>query len=257
MKQTNPNFSLTTQDVDKAIENLDSRIPQRSALCAELSARKLAAMEVRAVPKADFITREFETFLRFLKVNSIRTAMYHYEFYDEHRLELLFKLPETNINLFERRPVGMQSAPFGYQPEESDYVYYLRYTDYIKQTVDPERPRVLWLLALHQGYSVACRMEDEWLVRTGLPNVQTLMQAASNSRKYGNYEQGIIRFRFTNPDGSDLESDAAQSEVEAADAAQMNQPVQAPTPPPAEQADPDAAYRRILDNIEKGRHYQN
>jgi len=257
MKQTNPDFRFTTQDVDDAIESLDSRIPQRTALCAELSARKLAAMEVRAVPKADFITPEFDTFLRFLKANSIRTAMYHYDYYDEHRLELLFRLPETNINLFERRPVRGYADASGYQPEESDYVYYLRYTDYIKQKADPERPRVLWLLALHQGHSVACRMEDEWLVRTGLPNVQTLMQAASNCRKYGNYENGIIRFRFTKPDGSDPVSAASQTADEADSAAQMNPPMQAPASPPAEQADPDAAYRRILDNIEKGRHYQN
>ena len=256
MKRTSPVFHLTTLDVDKAIADVSMLIPRKAALCASLSARKLAPMEVREVPKADFITPELDTFLRFLKVNSIRTAMYRYEYYDEHQLELLFRLPEANINLFERRPIGTRNWYSGYQPEESDYANNLNYTEYVRQSVNPDLPRTLWLYALLEGHAVACRMQDDWLERTGLPNVQTLMQSASNSGKYGNYEQGIIRFQFEYTGSTAPYTGSAHFGGDAKIIG-LQRPADAPAPPPVPQADPDAAYRRILNNIEKGRHYQN
>ena len=251
MRKMIPVFELSSEQITETIANLQRIIPPPEELCAELVRRRLAPMEVRNLPQADFVTPELDIYLRFLKASGIRTAMYHYEFYSEQQLELLFKLPEANINLFERRAVAGMNRLTGYQPEESDYKYYLQYCEFMKNAANPQSPHTLWLFTLYQGHTVACRIHDDWIRRTGLPTVQTIMQAASNTRKYGNYDQGIIRFRFENNSPDAPKPQAAENAEPAVMPAVQIQPVQEPQA----ERDPNEAYQRILNNIEKGRIY--
>ena len=252
MKRTAPVFDLTADDIFKAVSSLKEIIPQREALCAECSRRKIAAMEVRTAPKADFITPDMDSFLRFLKINSIRTAMYHYDYYDDRQLELCFKLPEANINLFERHPSDGYNYGGRHGAEISDYTYYLRYSEFLRQNINTGLPHTLWLFTLYQGMNIACKIADDWIRRTGLPTVQTIMLAAANCRKYGTYDQGIIRFRFTNPAAGKHDTPLPPHDTETAPPSSPAVPKTAPEVRP----DPDSAYQRILKNIEKGRMYK-
>jgi len=226
-------YHIKASDVDKAVANVRKVIPPKDALLSALPGHISLIMPVKEIPKPDFTTTDREKFSAFLEAYSINTVMYHYEYYSEKQLDLMLKMPDAGINLFQSHPFGNRNLYTGFQSTESDYQHYLQYTAYLKKAIDPEYPWVLSLYAFCRDLIFECRTEDHWLLQTGLPTAQTIMQDASKNN------HGSIVFDFTDPNAKPENREPAEKKEIAQ--------------PPEQRENPDDFYQRILRNINLGR----
>lgn len=229
-------YDLSAKEIDRALAGIEKKIPRKEKICGMLNEHGLAAMEVKKAVQADFVTTDMDTFLKFLGANGIRTAMYYYDYYNDQKLNDIYKMQESDLNIFMRHAVGIRNMYTGIQPEESDYTYYVKYTNYLRTKIDQNIPRELWLYTIYEGRRIACRIMDEWLIRTGLPTVQKLRQEASDIKKYGSYGRGIVQFRFSES------SNVPQGTMQPA-AVQLSSKAE-------EDDDQSEAYKEILKNID-------
>lgn len=173
-------------------------LPKREALIQTLRDRKFYPMQVAQQRYADFVTGNFDEFLRFLRVSNVRHVMFSYRYYTEPELEEMFRLEERDRALFRdyrypdpsRRPLNRDGRYRN--SENTDYAYYLRYSKFILENIDLSIPNELRLYALVQGRVIACQLGDAWFERLDFLTRNTLRKLAMEQ----NLGAGTLAFSF-------------------------------------------------------------
>lgn len=218
-------FRVSASEVLEHIFSIDYLLPQEDTLCASLRERKLAPMPLTEPAKADFTTHDKEAFLRYLRVSSIKTVMFCYQYYTEEDLDNMYNLSDAERAFFRthmRAPAeyfnGDEEIPVITRPfEETDFVYWQDYQKYVRLALDLSYPKTLQLCTLHQGKVIACELDDLWLERLCLLNAQDIKQECVNTRNYSGYGKGGFNFTFDYDVGTDEEAEeteAAESPIE-------------------------------------------
>lgn len=255
MAQSGVTFTVYASEIEQTLGSMTSAMLRKDALCEKFRAGGLTFMEVQQAPEADFVTEELETFLQYLALHGIRTVMFHYASYTPDELDRIFRMQEANLNLFHMHDAGRDYYGRPVNPE-SDYVNYLKYYDFVKQTIDPILPHTLWVYALDQRRVIACRIEDDWIRRSGIPTAQRIMQACADSQRYGHYDDGMVKFTFKFDNVVDSGTCKATTGGDAHVIGNMGdrRPTRPRPLPAGELPEPEmGTYERILQNIERSR----
>lgn len=189
-----------SQEVMDQIMRMEYFLPEQNELTALLRARKFAPVQVVTQKFADFVTGSFEEYLRFLRVSNVRAVMFSYAYYTEKELNDLFRLEDGDKALFVRRENRDRYESYAVRMRrertktvaDSDYADYLKYSQFVRSSVDLTHPKELRLYALHQGRIIACQQADAWLERLDLLNGSRLRQYAMEQ----NLGAGCLPFVF-------------------------------------------------------------
>ena len=195
-------MKYTYLDVLAEISALEYLLPEPEKLTAALRERKFTPVEVAPQKYADFVAGNLDAFLRYLRVNHIRSVMYSYLYYTEAEMNDLFTLEDSDKTLFRNR-IGSGidgrgcygSARRSQFYAESDYGSYLQYSRFIRASLDLSHPKELRLYALHQGRIVACQLADAWMLRLNLISRPALRRMAASE----NLGKGCLQFGFVAP----------------------------------------------------------
>lgn len=226
-QETVKTIAVKASEILEQVFGLEGALPDEDALNELLRTRKFAPMRVAVNEQTDFLADDMEGFLKFVRVNSIKSVLYSYRYYTEKDIDQEFSLSDAEKKFFSKHmaepeiiydengePMYPDSVPTG-PYEESDFVYYLNYIKYMKLALDLTMPRELWLYALWQGKTVACHLTDEWLTRLSLPNAQSIKETCVSFRNYSGYREGGIQFIFEYDVYSDDDEAQAQTDAEA------------------------------------------
>ena len=195
-------MKYTYQDVLAEIAAVEYLLPEPDQLSTMLRERKFAPVEVAPQKYADFVAGNLDAFLRYLRVNHIRSVMYSYLFYTEKEADDLYMLEDCDKTLFRNRISSGSDGRGRYGSvrrsqfyAESDYGSYLQYSRFVRASLDLRHPKELRLYALHQGRIMACQMADAWLLRLNLLNRLALRRMAA-AQGLG---KGCFQFGFVPP----------------------------------------------------------
>ena len=226
-QETVKSIAVKASEVLEQAFGLEGKLPDEETLGELLRTRKFAPLRVDVTEQTDFLSDDMEAFLKFVRVNSIKSVLYSYRYYTEKDLDQEFRLSDAEKKFFSKhmaepeiicdengQPMYPDSVPTG-PYEESDFVYYLNYIKYVKLALDLTMPRELWLYAVHQGRTVACHLTAEWLTRLNLPNAQLVKETCVNFRNYSGYREGGIQFIFEYDVYSGDDEAEAQTDAEA------------------------------------------
>ena len=101
-RETAKTISVKASDVLEQIFGLEGKLPDEDSLCAMLRERKFAPLRVQVTEQADFLADDMDSFLKFVRVNSIKSVLYSFCYYSEKEIDQEFsphRAPEEGNEL--------------------------------------------------------------------------------------------------------------------------------------------------------------
>ena len=204
-------YEIRASEALRSLRSMTYTIPEPERLNAIMRERKIALLPVSGIGEPEIVTPDFESFLRCLKLNGIRTVMYDIRYYTPDDISQNYKLQDADKQLFRRVRSGGRRVPvqnyfsgglrlaYVYSDDDqfvSDYDEYLAYTQFMISRIDRRYPRELRLYTVFQGKLIACISEDSWLMRIGMLDARQFKDNYIHAHNFRAYGTGTIAFRF-------------------------------------------------------------
>lgn len=218
-------YEIRASEALNKLERIPYQLPNLGRFTEMMRERKVALMPVDTVGEPDIVTRHFQSFLRFLKLNNIKVLLYGVRYYTAEEIEQNYRLQDADKRLFRRREVtvppgasGAFRGTYGYRrradaayrlAETTDYSDYVAYARFMISKIDLRHPCAIRMYTIFQARMIACYAEDLWLRQIGMLDAQQFRDNYIHAENFRNYGDESISFRFID-DSAVYRSDQAQ-----------------------------------------------
>ena len=205
-------YEIYASEAMKKLKSIPYQLPDVEQFSKIMQERKIALLPVEDAGEPDVVTKHFQGFLRYLKLNNIRTVLYSVQYYKPEDIEQNYKLLDADKRLFrctkggEMRVTtevvmsgGMRRKGIVYRdPTEtvSDYDQYVEYSRFMISHIDLRHPRAIRMYTILQGRIVACFAEDLWLQNIGMLDARQFKDNYIHADNFRSFGAGTVAFRF-------------------------------------------------------------